>query len=249
MGFWSRLKSLFKGSAAWDRDRSVEDFQKEIGYRFKDHELLRVALTHRSYAKSHDSRWIPSNERLEFLGDSVLGMVVAEFLYRRFPDTLEGGLTKRKSKLVNEGSLHRISDELGLGRYIFLSPEEDRAGGRKLASINADALEATIGAIFLDGGIEAVKPFIHRVLLAKMDQIVSDKSFRNYKGDLLEYLQAQGKGMPRYDVIGERGPDHDKVFTVEVYCNGEKIGRGTGMSKKDAEQKAAARALKKLKVG
>ena len=118
-----------------------------------------------------------------------------------------------------------------------------------MPSINADALEALIGALYLDGGLDAARPFVQRFILSRMDEIVSDRSFHNYKGDLLELLQAQGRGMPRYDVIDESGPDHDKTFTVEVYCNGDRIGSGTGQSKKDAEQRAAAMALDRLKAG
>lgn len=248
MGIWKSLKALFRKSAADINVEGIAQFQTEIGYHFKNPGLVQVALTHRSYAKSNSQEWLPSNERLEFLGDSVLGMIVADYLYRRYPDKLEGGLTKRKSLLVNEGSLHRIARDLGLGRYILLSEEENKAGGRRLPSINADALEAVIGAIYLDGGLTAAKAFVSRILLSKTDRIMADKKLHNYKGELLEYLQSRSQGMPRYEVIDESGPDHDKVFTVEVYSNGEKIGYGTGLSKKDAEQKAAAMALEKLKT-
>lgn len=242
------MKSLF-GSAVTDADaKQLREFQERLNYRFNDVELLRIALTHRSYAKSGEKEWLPSNERLEFLGDSVLGLVVAEFLFSRYPTKLEGGLTKLKSLLVNETTLFRTAEALALGDYIWLSQEEDRAGGRKRPSITSDAFEAVIGAMYLDGGLVAVKPLVNRYILSQVHKIAADKTFRNYKGDLLELLQARGAGMPRYETTSEDGPDHDKTFVVEVYCNGESIGTGTGSSKKDAEQQAAAEALRRLKT-
>ncbi len=247
MGIWKAVKTVF-GSGSSDRTEILlQEFQRAINYRFNDVDLLRVALTHRSYAKSGEKEWLPSNERLEFLGDSVLGLVVSEFLYARYPKKLEGGLTKLKSLLVNETTLYRTAEALGLGNYILLSAEEEKAGGRKRSSINADALEAVIGAIFLDGGLVSIRPIVNRHILSHVEEIAADKTFRNYKGELLELLQANGAGMPRYEVLSEEGPDHDKTFMVVVYCNGENIGSGTGTSKKDAEQKAAAQAMKKLK--
>lgn len=237
---------MFGSGESPDSRRLLLEFQERVHYRFNDPLLLQVALTHRSYAKARDTEWLPSNERLEFLGDSILGMVVSENLYMAYPDKLEGGLTKLKSLLVNETSLSRQAAAIELGKYLFLSPEEDKAGGRKRPSITADAFEAVIGAIYLDGGLAAVKPFIKRHLLVHMREIAADKSFRNYKGDLLEFLQGQGAGMPRYEVNSEEGPDHHKTFTVDVYSNGQKIGCGTGSSKKDAEQKAAAQAIQRL---
>jgi len=240
------MKAVF-GPRSGDRTETLlRKFQETIHYRFKDSDLLRVALTHRSYAKSGNGAWLPSNERLEFLGDAVLGLVVSEFLYAKYPDKLEGGLTKFKSILVNETTLSRTAEMLNLGAYLLLSEEEDRAGGRSRPSITADALEAVIGAMYLDGGLISAKPFITRHLLSHVDTIFNDKTFRNYKGELLELVQATGAGMPRYEVTSEEGPDHDKTFVVSVLCDGKAIGCGTGASKKDAEQKAAAQALRRL---
>lgn len=247
MNVWEAMKAVFGFRSADRTDALLREFQESINYRFKDSDLLRVAMTHRSYAKSGDGEWLPSNERLEFLGDAVLGLVVSEFLYARYPDKLEGGLTKLKSLLVNETTLSRTAEMLNLGKYLLLSEEEDRAGGRSRPSITADALEAVIGAMYLDGGLVSAKPFITRHILSYVDTIFNDKTFRNYKGDLLEHLQATGAGMPRYEITSEQGPDHDKTFVVSVYCNGEAIGCGTGASKKDAEQKAAAQALIRLR--
>lgn len=249
MGIWEAVKSVFRTGETDRTEVLLRELQGKLNYTFHDVDLLRVALTHRSFAKAGEKDWLPSNERLEFLGDSVLGLVVAEFLFHEYPDKLEGGLTKFKSLLVNETSLFRTAREIDLGKYILLSPEEDRAGGRDRPSINADTFEALVGALYLDGGLGIVKPFIKRRLLSKAESVAADQSIRNFKGELLEYLQGRAEGMPRYEVVDEDGPDHDKIFTVEVYSNGAKIGSGSGSSKKDAEQKAAAMALEKLKSG
>ena len=248
MGFWDAVKAAFGTRKSDGQDQRLQQFQGIIEYQFTDLELLKVALTHRSFAKSGDRNWLPSNERLEFLGDSVLGLVAADLLYRSYPQQPEGGLTKLKSLLVNETTLFRTAQILDLGRYILLSPDEDRAGGRRRPSITADTLEAIIGAIYLDGGLAEAQKFIERILYSQMETITNDKTFRNYKGDLLEYLQARGLGMPHYEVISEEGPDHDKTFKVAVHSNGEMVGRGVGASKKDAEQLAAGEALKKFNV-
>jgi ribonuclease-3 len=249
MRLWEAAKSVF-GRLKKNADENLrQDFQSRINYRFKNGDLLRVALTHRSYAKLGEKDWLPSNERLEFLGDSVLGLIVSEFLFSQYPDKLEGGLTRLKSLLVNETTLFRTAEAIGLGDYVLLSQEEDRSGGRKRPSIIADAMEALIGAMYLDGGLAAIKPLVYRHIISQVNTIIADDSFRNYKGELLELLQGKAAGMPRYDVVSETGPDHDKTFIVTVSCNGENIGCGSGASKKDAEQKAAAEALKKLQTG
>jgi ribonuclease-3 len=249
MSIWSRLSAVFAPKKTEIDEPDLDSFEQFINYRFNNRELLIEALTHRSYAKSVDlPHHLPSNERLEFLGDSVLGLIVSDFLYQRYPRKLEGGLTKLKAIMVNEISLSRVADELALGGYIRMSAEEERSGGRTRPSITADAFEAVIGALYLDGGLVAAKPFVSRWLLSKIEIFAADVTLRNYKGDLLEYLQAQGNGMPRYDVTDERGPDHDKTFTVAVFTNGREIGRGVGPTKKDAEQKAAAEALLNLEV-
>ena len=247
MGIRQTVKFFWKSKKTEVADRPLREFQKKINYSFNDSNLLRVALTHRSLAKAGEGDRPPSNERLEFLGDSVLGLIVAEYLYRQYPGESEGGLTKFKSLLVNETTLFRTSEKLEIGRFLLLSPEEERAGGRSRVSINADTLEAVIGAVYLDGNLAAVKPLVSRYIISQMATIVADETFRNYKGDLLEHLQAGGNDMPRYEVVSEEGPDHDKVFTVAVCSKGEEIGRGEGSSKKDAEQVAAAQAMKKLK--
>jgi len=248
MGFWDSVRGALGLRPRGVPEQLLAEFQDKIQHQFANVELLRVALTHRSFARSGEKDWLPSNERLEFLGDSILGMVVSEFLYNKFPTKSEGGLTKLKSLLVHETALFRVSEALDLGRYILLSPEEERAGGRTRVSINADTLEAVFGALYLDGGLGAVRPIIGRYVISQMEKIEADDSFRNYKGELLELMQGRGEGLPRYEVIEERGPDHEKTFTVVVFTNGRKIGTGLGPSKKDAEQEAAAEALRTLQV-
>lgn len=213
-----------------------------LGYRFRDTDLLREALTHRSYANSVSDH--PTYERLEFLGDSVLGLIVAKHLYLRHPEESEGQLTKRKASLVNLKTLTSVAKREGLGQWIRLSPEEDKAGGRKRGSILSDVFESVIGAIYIDGGADAVEGVLQRTLLVPLSEDAPDLLEVNYKGDLLEYLQGRGLGMPRYEVVDESGPDHQKIFTVVVHAHGQTAGRGVGPNKKDAEQLAAREALK-----
>lgn len=242
MSLWNKVRSIFAPPSARDEKISLQEVQNLIGYQFRDESLLKMSLTHRSYSYSSDSEAL-SNERLEFLGDSVLGLVIAEQLYRDHPDMREGELTKTKALLVNESTLADIGRDINLNEYLRLAPEEDRSGGRDRPSIISDAFESVIAAVFLDGGIEAAREVVLRLIYARKEDIVSDASRRNFKGELLELVQARGKGMPRYDLVSEEGPDHEKVFRVDVYVCGRKIGTGSGSTKKEAEQKAAAVAL------
>lgn len=219
-----------------------EAVEKILGYRFQDQNLLVLSLTHRSFTR-FDPNHSPSNERLEYLGDSVLGLVISHQLFLDNPDTSEGELTKIKARLVNEVTLASVASRIGLHKHLRLSPEEDKAGGRDRASIVSDGLESVLAAVFLDGGLEAARGVILRAIYSHREDILSDDSQRNYKGDLLEKVQAVGENMPRYEVLSESGPDHEKIFTVAVYVLGKIAGRGTGSSKKEAEQKAAAEAL------
>lgn len=225
---------------------SKEQLQEKIGYTFKNDFYLIKALTHRSYLRADDSRNLRSYERLEFLGDSVLGLIVAEELFQKYPDMSEGFLTKNKSLLVNKKVLAHAGMQIELGAYILMSPDEERAGGRTRQSIVADCLEALFGAIYLDGGLDATGQVIKRVISFNFAKTSEVLSLRNYKGELLERLQAGGGGMPRYSVSDEDGPDHRKVFTVEVYVGGKRLGTGRGDSKKSAEQRAAESALSTL---
>jgi ribonuclease-3 len=222
--------------------------EAKLGYQFRDDFYLLKALTHRSYLRQVESPTIQSYERLEFLGDSVLGLVVAEELFSRYSEMSEGKLTKNKSILVNKKVLAHTAGMIGLGDFIFMSPDEDRAGGRERQSILADCLEALFGAVYLDGGLEASRRVIRKVISFDFSKKSKQLALRNYKGELLERLQAAGQNAPRYTVSDEDGPDHQKVFTVEVFVEGRRLGSGRGDSKKSAEQEAAASALASLEA-
>ncbi|HEX7402051.1 MAG TPA: ribonuclease III [candidate division Zixibacteria bacterium] len=222
------------------------ELERKLGYRFKNRELLERALTHRSYLNAPPNGDLWANERLEFLGDSVLGMVTSRFLFENFPDKNEGDLTKLKSTLVSEANLSQIARSIALGKYLRISEEEVRSGGRERSSIVSDAYEAVIGAVFLDGGLAPAERMIRKQILEKCLEITSDRTFYNFKGELLEYMQALGLGLPKYEVTEEHGPDHQKKFTIEVSTKGRKMGEGVGKNKKEAEQKAAKMALENI---
>jgi len=229
------------------RDREFRNLQRTIGYWFKSSPLLLEALSHRSFVKTSNGPNSPSFERLEFLGDSVLGMLVAEQLFKLYPEKAEGDLTKLKSALVNELTLAMIAKDIQLGEYILLSEDEAKAGGRERPSITSDCLEALIGAIYLDGGIKYARDFVRTHIISRISDVESDASIKNYKGDLLELTQAESAGTPHYEVVSESGPDHQKVFTVSVHCFGKELARGKGHSKKEAEQEAARKAFAKAR--
>ena len=222
----------------------INELEAAIGYRFKNITLLQNALAHSSYANErwHDS--LKSNERLEFLGDSILGMVVAEHLYRNFPDRPEGELTRMRADMVCETSLAVIAHSIGLGNHLLLGHGEELGGGRDRASILADGVESIIAACFLDGGMDAAKTFIDRFVLCNVP--VSRLQNADYKTALQELVQQKKNQHLSYVLVEESGPDHDKVFYVEVCLNGKRIGLGTGTSKKRAEQDAARVALDSL---
>ncbi|MBD3331812.1 ribonuclease III [candidate division GN15 bacterium] len=247
MSIWSRLKELLGLFGDDFGHAELESAQQLLGYHFREPGLLVLALTHRSYSHSLNKD-LPSNERLEFLGDSVLGLIIADRLYEDHPDMMEGQLTKTKAKLVNEGTLAEIGIEVGLNKYLLLSEDEDRAGGRDRHSIMADAFEAIIGAAYIDGGLDPARDIVLRLIYTRKETIVSDRTHRNFKGALLELAQARGEGMPRYEVVSESGPDHEKVFSVVVTVDGERVGSGAGFSKKEAEQRAASAALDFLRL-
>ena len=222
----------------------IKELENAIGYRFRNLTLLQNALTHSSYANErwHDS--LKSNERLEFLGDSVLGMVVAEYLYLNFPDRPEGELTRMRADMVCETSLAAIADKIGLGSHLLLGHGEERFGGRNRASILADAVDSVIAACFLDGGMAAARSFIEQFVLT--DVPVKKLHNVDYKTALQELVQQKKNQVLSYALVGESGPDHDKQFDVEVSLNGTVVGSGSGSSKKRAEQSAAASAIEKL---
>ena len=222
----------------------IKDLEIAIGYRFRNITLLQNALTHSSYANEywHDS--LKSNERLEFLGDSILGMVVAEHLYRNFPDRPEGELTRMRADMVCEKSLAVIAEKLQLGSHLQLGHGEAQSGGRLRPSILADAVESVIAACFLDGGMAPAESFIRRFVLCNVPSVQMKN--RDYKTALQELVQQKKNQQLSYRLIGESGPDHDKEFAVEVSLNGEVVGKGVGSSKKRAEQDAARDAIAAL---
>ena len=222
----------------------IKDLEAAIGYRFQNITLLQNALTHSSYANErwHDS--LMSNERLEFLGDSVLGMVVAEYLYTTFPDRPEGDLTRMRADMVCEQALAAVANRLDLGKHLLLGHGEEQSGGRNRASILADAVESVIAASFLDGGMEAAKAIISKFILC--DVPVTRLHNADYKTMLQELIQQKKNQALSYALIGESGPDHDKRFTVAVSLNGKQVGQGTGSSKKRAEQEAARAAVEAI---
>jgi len=229
------LKRFFRSE---DQLIDIEKVESVIRYRFNDPSVLLRSLKHRSYSQSVDGNVNLSNERLEFLGDSVLNLVVSHYAFTEYPEFQEGDLTKLKSNLVNKKSAAIAGKKIGIDRYILLNGLEENAGGRNRTSIIADAFEAVIGAIFLDGGYKASEDFIRRTILEDQD-ILFDIEQTNYKSHLLELVQAGKLGHPVYKTVFESGPDHDKVFTVEVFVNGESIGIGKGKSKKAAQQMSA----------
>ena len=222
----------------------IKDLEAAIGYQFHNITLVQNALTHSSYANERWHNSLRSNERMEFLGDSILGMVVAEYLYKNFPDRPEGELTRMRADMVCERSLADAAEKIGLGAHLLLGHGEERFGGRTRASILADAMESIIAASFLDGGMEAARRFIDRFILTE----VPVKKLHNvdYKTSLQELVQQKKDQVISYALVGETGPDHDKQFRVEVSINGQVVGTGIGTSKKRAEQDAARAAIASL---
>lgn len=217
------------------------DFQKELNYKFKNPELLKKALTHSSYA-NEGKKHIESNERLEFLGDSVLSIIVSDHLFNKYPELPEGELTKIRAALVCENALFGFSSRLNMGKYLFLSKGEESTGGRGRPSILADAFEAVLAAIYLDGGMEPARRHVMRFIPERIN-IESAAKMQDYKSWLQEVIQQNREEKVDYIVAAESGPDHDKTFEVEVHLNSNVIGTGRGHSKKQAEQNAAKEAL------
>ena len=222
----------------------INDLTDKIGYSFKKPELLKLALTHSSYANEKRLKGISYNERIEFLGDAVLELITSEFLYNNYPKMPEGEMTRTRASIVCEPTLALCAKEISLGDYLFLGKGEALSGGRKRASIVSDAMEALIGAIFLDGGIEEAKKFIYRFVLTDLE---NKKLFTDSKTILQEIVQSDHNNKElSYVIISEDGPDHNKTYTVAVQINGIEEGRGSGRTKKAAEQEAAYKAILKL---
>ncbi|MBW6514632.1 MAG: ribonuclease III [Candidatus Syntrophosphaera sp.] len=231
-------------------EKSLSQFQKRIDYNFHDTTLLRAALTHKSYLRrKFDDHKTPSPfERMEFLGDSILGFIVSRELFSRHPDEAEGKLSKLKSKIVSETYLNLKANTLEIGKYVLLSPEEHQAGGAKKPSILSDTIEALICAIYLDSGIASASRFIKTHILTDYETTVTRNELVNYKSILQEHMQSRNQEPPRYVTIAEEGPEHNKTFTVEVRQDGKLLGSGKGSTKKTAQQEAARSACQKLGI-
>ena len=223
--------------------------QKALGIVFNDQSVLEQALIHSSYVNENPGFSMTSNERLEFLGDAVLGMIVAERLYQNFPGLAEGQMTQFRAALVSRESLARMARTIKLGDYLYLGKGEEAGGGRNRPLNLAGALEALIAAIFLDSGLDSARSFILKLLDPEMEKIVQQGDIVDYKSELQEFVQARRQPTPTYHLIEATGPDHDRVFTVEVRAGAQVLGQGTGKSKKAAEAEAARSAMKKLSAG
>jgi len=246
--FTERFRALVNPDSGVDPQRAsdLRRLCRALGIRIRDLSLLDQALSHRSYVHEQEMGRGQSNERMEFLGDSVLGLVVNEALYEKFAKRQEGRLTKIKSLLVSETVLSRRAEELSLGRYIHLSDNERLSGGGTRSSILADAFEAVIAAIYLDSGLDAARSFIEDHILSDMEKLLNIEEYKNYKSIVQEHAQKKMGARPRYRVVSATGPEHERKFYVELKIEGRALGRGEGKNKKEAEQMAARNALSKL---
>jgi len=240
------LEILFGKSRITPPD--TEQLCRLIEYRFASQELLLKALKHRSYLVVSGEDRLQSNERLELLGDAVLGLVVTDYLYQKFPEAEEGVLTNYKSLLVNRANLARVANKFDLGDYLLMNEAEEKAGGRSRVSILSDALEALLGAVYLDGGLNPAAKIIQLHITEGLEDLLAEGTMQNHKSLLLEHCQRESLNGPTYVIESEQGPDHNKTFTVAVIVDGERFGLGTGRSKKIAEQMAAKEALIRLKI-
>lgn len=222
---------------------NLVEIEQKIKYEFKDKELLKKALTHTSYAYEHG---VESNEKLEFLGDSILEFVSSEYLYLNFPKLKEGEMTKVRATVVCESSLYKVAKNLGFGNYLYLGKSELATGGNDRQAILADSVEAVIAAIYIDGGLEPSKAFIIENLSQEIEIASKNVGQKDYKTVLQEKLQIHGDVKIEYIIINEKGPDHDKTFEAEVRCENKKLATGTGKTKKQAEMKAAEKALESI---
>ena len=228
-----------------DRKHELLLFEKNVGIRFRKINLLNLAFSHRSYSNEHQT-FIENNEKLEFLGDSVLGMVVSEYLYTKLIDMDEGDFARIKSFVVSEDSLSEIAKKLKIDNFILIGKGEEYSGGRNKKAILADCLEAIIGAYYLDSGLKAAKIFILDSLIPEINKVLANKHKKDYKTLLQEFVQKKFKTYPKYIVVNNTGPDHDKVFWIDVEVNGHTYGPGKGRNKKEAEQHAAGLAYKNI---
>ena len=231
------------------RYRQLGILQNEIHVKFKDKRLLNRALIHRSYVNESATDKIKDNERLEYLGDSVLGLIVNEYLFRRFEEYPEGDLAKIKSAVVSEATLAKVARDIELGSFLLMGKGEELSGGRDRASILANSFEALIGAVYLDLGLKSCRGFILSLLKKDIERIDRMTYLRDPKTTLQEYVQKKYKERPVYEVVEERGPDHKKEFIVRLLIKGDEVSRGVGSSKRKAEMLAAEHILKKIEKG
>lgn len=240
-------KNVIKRLFLWFRKKSGNDLENSLGYEFKDPQYLAHALVHRSWLSGKEMPYWENNERLEFLGDSVLNMLVTEHLYKTYPHLSEGELSKMKSIVVSGQALTKIARSWNLGSYLRVGKGEAKNGSCDKDSLLEDAFEAILGAIYLDSDIQHCRKFLARHVFPNIQQVVSEADFVNYKSALLEYMQARALPQPDYELVSESGPEHCKNFEMIVLFDGKEYGRGHGASKKKAEQEAAKLALEKLK--
>jgi ribonuclease III len=227
---------------------SLQDLEELLGYTFRDSRLLFQALTHRSFVNEHEGEDLRNNESLEFLGDAVLGFLVSSRIFQHYPDLTEGELSKIKAYLVSAANLIKLAEAIRLGDFVRLSRGEEKTGGRTKKAIMVDAYEAIIGAIYLDGGVEAASAFVGRQVEEFLEGLdLNQLTYGDFKSALQEYLHNLGRAEPVYSVVDELGPDHRKTFVVEVLINGEVIAGSSGRTKKEAQQAAARIALENLK--
>lgn len=242
--------NIKKGCVIVSKENSnLSELELNIGYKFNDLKYLENALTHSSYSNENRSYRRINNERLEFLGDSILGIVVSKYIYKKYPNYPEGDLSKLRAQVVCEDMLNEIAIKLDVGNHLILGKGEETMGGRTRKSILADAVEAIIAAIYLDGSLEDADKFILHNLECSINKLVQGKIFSDYKSYLQEYIQEKEINPKlKYIIVNEEGPDHNKIFFIDVYINKEKLGEGFGKSKKSAEQSAAKNALIMLGV-
>ena len=227
-------------------NKNLVEFEKIIEYKFKDNSLLRLALTHSSFANEHKLGKNEYNERLEFLGDAALDLIVSRHIYKKFPELPEGELSKLRASVVCEGSLAKKAREISLGNFLLLGKGEEITGGRSRDSVLADAFEAVIGAIYLDGGMECAEKYVERLMTDVVENLKSDYRLMDCKTRLQEIIQKISKEPISYAIVNEEGPDHNKVFEAQVCHEGRVLGVGKGRSKKEAEQSAASDAISKM---
>jgi ribonuclease III len=244
---FKRIKRAASISLKPERRKELQLFEKHTGIRFRELEFLNQAFTHRSFANELGETG-ENNERLEFLGDSVLGLAVSEYLYETLPDQPEGELARIKSFVVSEASLSEIARGLRVDNFILIGKGEEYSGGRSKKAILADCLEAIIGAYYLDSGFQPARRFVHQMLIPEINKVLEDRHAKDYKTLLQEYVQKRMKTYPKYRVVQKTGPDHDKTFWIEVHIGDRSFGAGKGKNKKEAEQEAARIAYEGMHV-